>query len=84
MDNKLSRDEIKADNRLTADFDKIDKDRNGSLSDAEFAAFEKDGKDDKNKAEDKGKSARDKAKDKGKAAKEDVKDESDRAKDKVD
>lgn len=52
MDNRLSRDEIKADNRLTADFDKLDKDRDGSLSGGEFAAFEKDQKDSgKNKAE---------------------------------
>src|SRR5688572_10365222 len=58
MDNKLSRDEIKADNSLTADFDKLDKDRNGSLSDSEFAAFESDSG---NKAEKKGDKAEDKS-----------------------
>ena len=75
MDNKLSRDEIKADNRLTADFDKFDKDRNGSLSDSEFAAFESNQKDNgKNKAEDKGQSARDKARKKGDKAEDKAQD----------
>jgi hypothetical protein len=65
-DRKLSRDEVKANTTLSTDFDKLDADRNGSLSDGEFAKFEggasdKEGNSD-SKAEKKGKEAEDKAK----------------------
>lgn len=65
-DRKLSRDEVKTNNSLSADFDKLDADGNGSLSDGEFAKFEdsssdKEGDSD-SKAEKKAKEAEDKAK----------------------
>ena len=44
-DRKLSRDEVKTNTKLSADFDKLDADRNGSLSDGEFAKFEASGGD---------------------------------------
>lgn len=39
-DGKLSKDEVKGNATLTSDFSKLDTDRNGSLSNGEFAAFE--------------------------------------------
>src|SRR5687768_17308233 len=38
-DGKLSKDEVKGNATLTSDFSKLDTDRNGSLSNGEFAAF---------------------------------------------
>jgi hypothetical protein len=43
-DGKLSKDEVKGNATLTSDFSKLDTDRNGSLSNGEFAAFETKGK----------------------------------------
>lgn len=42
-DGKLSKDEVKGNATLTSDFSKLDTDRNGSLSNGEFAAFETQG-----------------------------------------
>ena len=42
-DGKLSKDEVKGNATLTSDFSKLDTDRNGSLSNGEFAAFETKG-----------------------------------------
>lgn len=42
-DGKLSKDEVKTNATLTSDFSKLDTDRNGSLSNGEFAAFETKG-----------------------------------------
>jgi hypothetical protein len=42
-DGKLSKDEVKGNATLTSDFSKLDADRNGSLSNGEFAAFETQG-----------------------------------------
>lgn len=39
-DRKLSRDEVKSNTSLTADFEKLDANRDGSLSNGEFAKFE--------------------------------------------
>jgi len=74
-DRKLSRDEVKTNTTLSTDFDKLDSDRNGSLSDAEFAKFEDSGKKDNDK------STKDKAKSEGQQAKDKAKREGDRAED---
>jgi hypothetical protein len=78
-DRKLSRDEVKANAALSTDFDKLDADRNGSLSDGEFAKFEASGKkDDKDD-----KSTKDKAQDERDRAKSKAEREGDRAEDKL-
>jgi len=43
-DGKLSKDEVAGNATLKSDFSKLDTDRNGSLSNGEFAAFETKGK----------------------------------------
>lgn len=75
-DRKLSRDEVKSNTALSTDFDKLDSDRNGSLSNAEFAKFEDSGKDDK--------SAKDKAQDERDRGKARAQREGERTEDKLD
>jgi hypothetical protein len=74
-DRKLSRDEVKANASLSTDFDKLDTNRDGSLSDGEFAKFEDQGKDDK--------STKDKAQDERDRTKDKAQDKRDQAKDKL-
>ena len=78
-DRKLSRDEVKTNAALSADFDKLDADRNGALSDGEFARFE-----DTSAGKKDDKSAGDKAKDDKERTKDKAQDERDRAKDRID
>lgn len=78
-DRKLSRDEVKANAALSTDFDKLDADRNGSLTDGEFAKFEESG----NKGDKDDKSTKDKAQDERDRGKDRAQQKGDRAEDKL-
>lgn len=80
-DGKLSKDEVKGNATLTTDFSKLDTDRNGSLSNGEFAAFEGKAGNGGSDAKSDAKSTRDKAQDKRTETKNKAQDQRDRAKD---
>lgn len=80
-DGKLSKDEVKGNATLTTDFSKLDTDRNGSLSNGEFAAFEGKAGNGSSDAKSDAKSTRDKAQDKRTETKNKAQDQRDRAKD---
>lgn len=80
-DRKLSREEVRLNGSLSADFDKLDSNRDGSLSDAEFAKFEGEEPSAKDKAQRERDRAKNKAQDERDRTKDKAQDERDRARD---